>query len=226
MRAGSLMPDIRPQAGGRGPFIDIELERHVVVLKVLDAGWQRASKSSEVHPGAGEVAMTEHLRVGMREALKEQFPRWRKMMTVLPGTESHSAGARISRPDGLTDLPIFFQDIREKYHAHDPHAIVECKRISGSDPELCRLYVDEGVDRFRSGKYAAAHTTGFMTGYLLSGDAASATVGINRQLPRKARGAEHLGSSTILSDPWARTSRHPRPGLSTPIDLHHAFFGF
>lgn len=36
-------------------FIDIHGERCDAILQILDAGWERALDSPEVHPGAGEV---------------------------------------------------------------------------------------------------------------------------------------------------------------------------
>ena len=158
----------------------------------------------------------------MREALKAKDADWCKKMTVLPGTESRSSPG-LPKPDGRTDIPILFQEIREELDEHDPHAIVECKRIAGSDADLCRQYVVEGIDRFKTGKYAGNHAVGFMAGYLLSGDAEVATGGINRYLTGQGRKPEHLGPSSILDVLWAWSSRHPRPQPTEPIDLHHAF---
>ena len=205
-------------------FIDIDLERSVAILQILDEGWKRASAVPEVHAGIGEVEITECLRKGMTTALRERTTKWSKKMSVLPGTESRSSPEML-RPDGRTDLPIFFSDIREEYNEHDPHAIVECKRVAGNRTDLCREYVVEGVDRYATGKYARNHAVGFMVGYLLSGDAGSAAAGVNAHLTRKRRQSEHLGPCVIADRPWARSSRHPRGALTGPIALHHAFFG-
>ena len=215
-------------SSGRGVFgrqsIDIHRERSEAILHVVDAGWKSASASPRAHAGAGEVEITECLRDGMRAALAESAADWSKKMTILPGTESRSS-ADVPKPDGRTDVPIFFSDIREEYNEHDPHAIVECKRVAGSRTGLCREYVREGVDRFATGKYARNHAVGFMVGYLLSGDAASAAACINAHLTRKRRRAEHLGPCVIAHRPWARSSRHPRAAPADPIALHHAFLG-
>lgn len=206
-------------------FIDIHGERCDAILQILDAGWERALDSPEVHPGAGEVEITERLRDGMRAALGAAGAAWCRKMTVLPGTESRSS-RHVSRPDGRTDIPILFSDIREECDEHDPHAIVECKRVAGNRAELCREYVIEGINRFVTGKYAGNHAFGFMTGYLLSGDAASATACINAYLTGKGRRSEHLRAASFAAAPWARSSRHRRPDPAEPIALHHAFFCF
>ena len=205
--------------------IDINTERSDAILQILDRGWQRASQSPAVHTGAGEVEITEQLRTGMRAALRTTRGALRRTMTILPGTESRSRPVH-PRPDGRTDIPIFFSDIREEYDEHDPHAIVECKRIAGSRADLCREYVVEGIDRFVTGKYGGNHAVGFMAGYVLSADAKAATAGINRHLIRKGRQSEHLGPCSAPAAPWARSSRHARQEPRPPITLHHAFFGF
>jgi hypothetical protein len=203
-------------------FIDIHGERCDAILQILADGWERASVSSDVHRGAGEVEITECLRIEMREALKAKDADWCKKMTVLPGTESRSS-PDLRKPDGRTDIPILFQEIREELDEHNPHAIVECKRIAGSNADLCRLYVVEGIDRFKTGKYAGNHAVGFMAGYLLSDDGKAATGGINRYLTGQGRQLEHLGPSSIPDVLWAWSSRHPRVLPAEPIHLHHAF---
>ena len=216
-------PSPRPGVLGR-QFIDVGDERRAAVMRILEAGWKRASDHPEVHADAGEVEITERLRDGMRAALKAKVIPWHKQMTVLPGTESRSS-PDAPRPDGRTDVPVFFSDVREEYDEHDPHAIVECKRIAGNRAGLCREYVVEGIDRFVTGKYAGNHADGFLAGYLLSGDAEAAVACVNRYLSGKERRPERLESSTVLDVPWARSSRHPRPAPAGPIALHHAFFG-
>ena len=160
----------------------------------------------------------------MQTALTEIRTGWSKKMTVLPGTESRSS-PEIPKPDGRTDMSILFTDIREEYNEHYPHAIVECKRVAGNRADLCRQYVVDGIDRFPTGKYASNHAVGFMVGYLLSGDAASAAACINAHLTRKRRQSEHLAPCVIAHRPWARSSRHSRAAPTGPIALHHAFFG-
>ncbi|MDE0446494.1 MAG: hypothetical protein OXH96_07440 [Spirochaetaceae bacterium] len=194
-------------------------------MSTIEAGWRRAREISEVDPQSGEVEITECLREGMRRILSERTAIWCKRMTVLPGTESRSSPAA-TRPDGRTDIPIFFQEIRETHDDHDPHAIIECKRVAANDAALCRLYVVEGIDRYTSTKYAGRHTVAFMAGYVLSGSVGAVAHGINRYLSRHDRAAERLTSCTVVVAAWARSSRHPRPPPAAPIDLHHAFLTF
>lgn len=219
MSLGALPQDFGPQ------FIDIGADRSSAVLLILDAGWQRVMERCAIDTHAGEVEITECLRAGMREALNDRIAAWCKKMTVLPGTESRSVSAALM-PDGRTDIPIYFQDVREAYDMHDPHAIVECKRVAGNNAGLCRLYVVEGIDRFKVGKYAGQHVIAFMAGYVLAGGVGTVTTRINQYLAGQGRGVERLTSCTVLSEAWARSSSHPRPDPLAPIDLHHAFLRF
>lgn len=195
------------------------------LLRTLHGGWQRALASPEVNPDADEVPITEHLREGMRAELNESDADWCKKVTILPGTESRSS-PDVTRPDGLTDIPVLLTDIREHLGEQDPHAIIECKRVAGDDADLCRRYVICGMDRFATGKYAGNHAEGFMAGYLLSGTTEEVVTRINRYLTNKRRQGEHLGPCRVLDTPWTRSSRHRRPEPAAPIDLHHAFLGF
>lgn len=165
--------------------------------------------------------MTERLRDGMRAALNDDPRLSRRRMIIAPGTESRSQPG-VLRPDGRTDIPIFVIRLVFRLGDHDPHAIIECKRIAGGDTALCREYVIAGIDRFCTGKYGLNHAIGFMAGYVIAGNAESAAVGINGFLSRNRRAAEQLARSDLLPNPGLWQSRHPRGAPHSPIDLHHA----
>lgn len=198
-------------------FIQLGPEVVAAILLTLIAGWQQASASADVNADAGEVLMTERLRDGMRGALKGGA--WK--LIVLPGTESRSKTS-VLLPDGRTDIPLMMIEVFLRTQEHDPHAIIECKRIAGSDTHLCREYVVEGVDRFASGKYGENHAVGFMVGYVLSGTPLGAADGVNAYLRRVSRTAEQLLTADIIGDStWY--SQHGRTQPSEPVRLHHTF---
>jgi hypothetical protein len=205
-------------------FIELAPEVVAAILLTLLAGWQQACAFDDVNAQAGEVLMTERLRDGMRSELKSKGHPWGKMLVVLPGTESRSSSAVVI-PDGRTDIPLMLIEVFLRTHEHDPHAIIECKRIVGSDAHLCREYVVEGVDRFRTGKYGQNHAFGFMVGYVLSGTAAEAAEGVNAYLTRGSRTGEHLEPADICEDAPSWESQHARATPSSPVRLHHAFLG-
>ena len=202
-------------------FINLGPDIASTILRTIEAGWVLALQSPDVNTSAGEVEITERLRDGMRCALKSGCFSWSKSMAVLPGTESRSR-PEILVPDGRTDIPILWIEIFFRFGEHDPHAIIECKRIAGDNTDLCREYVVEGIDRFRTSKYSGNHSIGFMAGYLIAGDANAAALGVNRYLNSKSRRAETLKLSNLISASWAWESCHPRK-TNSPIGLHHAF---
>lgn len=218
------IPHDVPVALGK-QFVELSADITAAILLALWDGWEYAARFEDVTPRAGEVAITERLRDGMRSALKEKRHPWSKSMVVLPGTESRS-NSTILIPDGRTDIPIFWVQIFQSLEEHEPHSVVECKRIAGDDTYLCRQYVVEGVDRFRSGKYGQNHAVGFMTGYVISGTAAEAASGINAYLTRASRNPEHLQPASIAPPTLNWTSNHSRTPPSPPIGLYHSFFGF
>lgn len=215
------IPHEVPASLGR-EFIELAPEVTAAILLTLFAGWRHARSFDDVNAQAGEVLMTERLRDGMRSVLKARRHPWDKMLVVLPGTESRS-NSKVVIPDGRTDIPLMLIEVFWKTQEHDPHAIIECKRITGSDTHLCREYVVEGVDRFRTGKYGQNHAVGFMIGYLLSGTGAEAAGGVNAYLTRTSRKSEHLEPTDICQDALSWLSKHARSSSSAPIHLHHTF---
>lgn len=198
-------------------FINLRHKTVTAILRTVEAGWVRASPN--VNADANEVVITERLREGMRGALRDTP--WSKNMIVLPGTESR-ARQEVLLPDGRTDIPILLIQIFLRFGEHDPHAIIECKRIAGNDSQLCRKYVVEGIDRFQTGKYAGNHSAGFMVGYLIVGSDSAAVAGINKYLNGKKRHNENLERSNLIREPWVWGSSHPRSN-PPPIEIHHAF---
>ena len=205
-------------------MLNLAREFSATVLRTLGRGWMIARTHPAMRQGTHEEVITEKLRDGMRSVVNDRSVGGPRMI-VAPGTESRSR-PDVPRPDGRTDIPIYFPDVPEACYDHDPHAIIECKRVAGDDTTLCRLYVQEGIDRFVVGKYSGRHPVGFMAGYLQSGHAGLATDGINRYLLDSERSAECISGSTVLSEDWVRSSRHARPGTATDIEIHHAFLGF
>ena len=210
-----------PAAAGR-PFIALAREVAAGILRIIEEGWRRALASSDIGAEDGEVEITERLRDRMREAANARSLELK--LVVLPGTESRSR-PDIGKPDGRIDIPLLVIEIFLRYGEHDPHAIIECKRVAGSRSDLCREYVVAGIDRFRSGKYSGNHSTGFMIGYLIADDANLAVSGINKFLNGRSRGAESLNRSHLVAASWAWQSAHARADGSF-IELHHALLAF
>lgn len=198
-------------------YIALGPEIVAAILLTLRSGWAAANIGSEA---TGEVEITERLRDGMRVTLNSGCLPWAKSFIVALGMESRSMVTTIT-PDGRTDIPVYVLEIFLRFGEHDPHAIIECKRLDGANTYLCREYVVEGVDRFRTGKYAENHATGFMAAYLLRGDAAEAAGGVNAYLSRVHRTAEQLAASDLVDDPSFWRSTHQRDTSHPLVELHH-----
>lgn len=214
------IPFEEPTSIGR-PFIDLSPDIATAILLTIQGGWQIVRQRSEANPAAHEVALTEALRDGMREALNSGSYPWGRSMIVAAGTESKSRPEML-RPDGLTDIPLYLIEVFLSTGAHDPHAIIECKRVAEDDAALNRAYVVEGIDRFRAAKYAGDHGLGFMVGYVITGAPVAVVQAINRYLVSCGRTGERLDSSVLIVSEEFWASEHQRPNPATPIQLHHA----
>ena len=203
--------------------IDLGKDVAATILRIIEDGWSYAVK--RVTSGCGEVVITEYLREGMRRVVEGGKLAIPLGVTVIisPGTESRSGGV-VMVPDGLTDIPMLFVGLSTTGGVHDPHAIIECKRISASDGYLRTQYVVEGIDRFQTGKYARNHSIGFMVGYVLAGDTDAVVNSINAVLRRASRNEEVLLLSDILAPRRLWFSRHRRSTSLINIDIYHAFF--
>jgi hypothetical protein len=197
-------------------FIDLVPEITDAILQTIAHGWALACQNPYFKTLKTEVPITESLRQGMREALKSQGLPWGKsMMIVLPGAESKSTPELLT-PDGRTDIPLMFIGVLLKSGEHDPHAIIECKRVAEGDAALIKAYVVDGVDRFCSGKYGANHSRAFMAGYVMSGSANGVVDAVNGYLDKNNRSGELLLPQSAT---WR--SEHPRKN-SGKIELHHS----
>lgn len=199
-------------------FVSLVPEIADAILQTIQQGWAIAIRLGDIHPSTGEVPMTERLRDGMRATVNAGDPSNPGLFFVLPGTESRSQPEQLV-PDGRTDIPLFFIEVALRWGDHDPHAIIECKRLSGKDAHLCREYVIEGIDRFRKELYGARHARGFMVGYVIAGDESTAAAGVNRYLHGRGRQTDQLQREELN---WIYLSNHKRSNGSR-IDLHHAF---
>ena len=212
----------RPRAAGE--TLPIGENRAADIMRLIRAGWTSVWLCSAIDEQSNERELNQHLREGMRAAANTGAVRSWRRISVFGATESEPLDETVH--EGFPDISIHLRDVRERQAIHGPHAVIECKRIAGSEGELSVRYVKKGVDRFVSGKYAAQHSVGFMVGYVLSGGAALAVERVNQYVRAQGRGVECLGASTLFPDQsQARTSLHSRLGQGH-IVLHHTMLEF
>ena len=142
------------------PFVSLRPYVARAILRTVAAGWAVALPSADVHAGATEIAMTERLRDGMRHALNSGNLPWSRNMVVLPGTESRSR-SEVLLPDGRTDIPICGS--RSSFTSVNTIPMRSSSASASPATMLVSagMYVVEGIDRFRSGKYAANRASSF-----------------------------------------------------------------
>jgi len=109
---------------------------------------------------------------------------------------------------------------------------IECKRLNSDERGEWRWYhtqyVNEGITRFVSSKYAELVDTGGMVGFVLNGDTATAISKVDDYIAQKRRelGMAASGSlveSTLCPDEARiRETQHER-GKSHNFLLHHVF---
>ena len=95
--------------------------------------------------------------------------------------------------------------------------VIECKRLG--DTELCRLYVANGVVRFKNEEHAYAKhmRSGFMVGYLQNIDSQKAREHVGRVL--KNLGLADLGAPVLPGSCFRQDLRRPYP--VDPFALNH-----
>ncbi len=195
-----------------GAFVELSLAQAMMVLQIIGKGWNLALEQSALTAGLHERYMTRWLIPGMRRSVPDSG------VIIQRGTETADAA--------VPDICISFQRIREDQDEHEPHAVVECKRVSGDDAGLCRLYVVNGIDRFATGKYGAKRAHGFMAAYVTSGTPGEAADGVNRYLRKHREGTECLvdeGRPVETFSVWVSSHRRPH---ENPIRLRHLFLEF
>ena len=120
--------DTKPDADTGGASIALEPDVAIAILRTIHAGWLSVST---VTPADDEVKITEQLRAAMRRVVNEHANTWDEGMVILRGTESLSRPS-LDRPDGRTDMSILLLGMFNDLKDHDPHAIIECKRLQAA----------------------------------------------------------------------------------------------
>ena len=107
----------------------------------------------------------------------------------------------------------------------------ECKRLNvpadGGCKSLAREYVEEGMMRFVTGKYAAGLSQGGMIGYVMNGDFQLPTARVDAEIRtrnRQLRMASSKGLAPSGFFPSASVVRETKHSCRKPaLTLHHVF---
>ena len=94
---------------------------------------------------------------------------------------------------------------------------VECKRLN-KGRTLIKKYVDEGMDRFISGKYCLDNNCSFMVGFIIDGDNLQILAALNKYVKEKHSGQDVLKE---IEPRIKYFSNHDRAKGHTPFSIYH-----
>lgn len=177
----------------------------IAVLRAIQLGWRAAVDVAEGDAAvlSQELPMTHRLCAAMGRVVdssQDQYP-----MRITPGTvviPSEDAPRLV----GLTDISIYLNGLP----GHDPHAIIECKRVHGGDRKLCRLYASPGNPRAGPVRYLASDGHEWHPG--THSDCRSPTI----------RRDDYLTPSRLICDCWVQ-GEHSRQIRSSPCGAPRGF---
>lgn len=166
---------------GQPGFIDL---RDIIakVLELVKSAWAQVLARKEINNESLEPDIAGCLGREMIAQKKHWPPPAQFRLGEESGTRS---SPEVVRPDGRIDIMVTYSFNEEEYFG------IECKRVSGTDNELARLYVDKGVKRISSGKYSRGHKWAALMGFVIDGDSQGCADLIKSRI-EKAREDVHL----------------------------------
>jgi len=114
------------------------------------------------------------------------------------------------------------------FRTWDPNSYfgAECKLLKENNSELYKLYVDEGVNRYLSGKYGEKCSVGSMIGYIIIGNTAESINKVKIRVDKLPNISNMKKSDSINGFTNHYKSVHGRKVGNTPFHIHHLFFSF
>lgn len=110
------------------------------------------------------------------------------------------------------------------WNKDDGYFGAECKRLRSNQLKLLNEYIENGVNRFVSGKYSSKSTVAAMIGYIQEGEISEIVTKL-KPLMKNTNLKENLVRLMLETNPEYK-SVHIRTLDSQVITLHHLFFDF
>jgi len=185
------------------------------LLRIICEAYKELRASGRVTSIMSETEITEELYVELLDV-------WKKTKIPLKPIHEKSHG---KRKEGRGKTPT----IDFCFRTWDPNSYfgAECKLLEENNSEHYKLYVDEGVNRYLSGKYGEKCSAGSMIGYIIIGNTAEI---INKvkikvdELPNIFSDMKKSDSINGFNEHYK--SVHERRVENTPFHIHHLFFSF
>lgn len=195
----------------------VESSIRILVVEALE----RWAVNGFVRADDGEVAFTAAVIGWMEDIKREQGKDW---LHILPEQYQYSSEVLAGRASPARapriDIVVRFGDF-----SRQSSYIIECKRIGPG--RLVREYVDEGIHRYKSGKYADDAGTAAMLGYVVGGDPQELWELVNQRMQAHDQftDADALAIGTAIGSlETVYHSSHARPAPYPSIHLVHLLF--
>jgi hypothetical protein len=202
------------------PALWADTFRDDLIPEILDLVVDSWGTFPKQQPSAREVPITRRFYVHLRS---------QKNVRELP----FSIWTESEEPDPITGEPLGRIDIRLTHgYRENVYFALECKRLNvvaadGRRSSLAGEYVEQGMDRFVTGKYAGGLDKGGMLGYVMDGQIDDAIAAVTKAIEAR-RTQLKMDKAATLSPSSLRpgknqvkeTHHHQK---DKPFTIHHVF---
>ena len=187
----------------------------MTLLRIICEAYKELRASGRVTPIMSEPEITEELYVELLDVWKEAGISPKPIHEKSHGTSKKGRGK-------TPTIDFCFR------HKWDPNYYfgAECKRLEENNSKLYNLYVDEGVNRYLSGKYGEKCSVGSMIGYIIIGNTAEIINKVKIRVDKLPNITNIKKSDSINGFTDHYKSVHGRKVGNSPFRIHHLFFSF
>ena len=187
----------------------------MTLFRIICEAYKELRASGRVTSIMSETEITEELFVELLDV-------WKKANITLKPVHEKSHG---KRKKGRGKTPTIDFCFRHKWNPNSYFG-AECKLLEENNSELYKLYVDEGVNRYLSGKYGEKCSVGSMIGYIIIGNTAEIINKVKIKVDELSNISNMKKSDSINGFTEHYKSVHERSVGDTPFHIHHLFFPF
>lgn len=187
----------------------------MTLLRIICEAYKELRASGRVTAIMSEPEITEELYVELLDV-------WKKADISLMPVHEKSHG---KRKKGRGKTPTIDFCFRHKWDRNSYFG-AECKLLEENNSELYKLYVDEGVNRYLSGKYGEKCSVGSMIGYIIIGNTAEIINKVKIRVDKLSNISNIKKFDSINGFTDHYKSVHGRKVGNSPFHIHHLFFSF
>ena len=201
------MPLLTPDVPYGSPAFSLTEDQLATVIDLVCRGVEEARPA--IAAGMLEVPATITIRKAMRRVKRTLN------LTNLQIRGEHELDNMATTDAAILGRIDITLQFLHQFGDEDAYVAIECKRVGAGLAALNSSYVAEGVDRFVTGKYAAAHEWGFMLGYVLVPPATDVVEAINKRIEKTYGSAAkltpeaaHLLAAAVLRGALSQAGGH------------------